>query len=126
MHTLQLAVLFKDSSFWCEGIPDHTTEEADLQAWKDDPEDRDCMISALTDLLRTEADDNASQGGKWHNESDEGTQRDQVTRKQICCGQYTHKYSTYRVAQQLRIAHLCVPETIVIHVSCLAPCRTWH
>ena len=25
---------------------------------------------------------------------------------------------------RLRIAHLCVPETIVIHVSCLIPCRT--
>ena len=27
-------------------------------------------------------------------------------------------------AGRLRIAHLCVPETIVIHVSCLIPCRT--
>ena len=54
------------------------------------------------------------------------------------CEQCTHKYSTYRVAQhitfhhantrgsRLRIAHLCVPQTLVIHVSCLIPCRTWH
>ena len=27
-------------------------------------------------------------------------------------------------AAKLRTAHLCVPKTIVIHVSCLAPCRT--
>ena len=27
-------------------------------------------------------------------------------------------------AAKLRIAHLCVPKTIVIHVSCLVPCRT--
>ena len=27
-------------------------------------------------------------------------------------------------AAKLRIAHLCVPKTIVIHVSCLIPCRT--
>ena len=27
-------------------------------------------------------------------------------------------------AAKLRIAHLCVPETLVIHVSCLIPCRT--
>ena len=58
------------------------------------------------------------------------------------CEQCTHKYSTCRVAHsiitfhhantrgsraaRLRIAHLCVPKTIVIHVSCLIPCRTWH
>ena len=30
-----------------------------------------------------------------------------------------------RVAM-LRIARLCVHKIIVIHVSCLAPCRTWH
>ena len=29
-------------------------------------------------------------------------------------------------AGRLRIAHLCAPETIVIHVSCLNPCRTWR
>ena len=29
-------------------------------------------------------------------------------------------------AAKLRIAHLCVRETIVIHVSCLVLCRTWH
>ena len=29
-------------------------------------------------------------------------------------------------AARLRIAHLCVLRTIVIHVSCLVPCRTWH
>ena len=29
-------------------------------------------------------------------------------------------------AAKLRIAHLCVPKTIVIHVSCLIPCRTMH
>ena len=52
------------------------------------------------------------------------------------CKQYTHKYSTYRVAQhdhantrgsragRLRIAHLSVHKTIVIHVSCLILCRT--
>ena len=55
------------------------------------------------------------------------------------CEQYTHKYSTYRVAQHDHISSrehawlkswkaqdctsLC-PETIVIHVSCLIPCRT--
>ena len=80
MHALQLAVLFKDPSFWSEGIPENTTQEADLQAWKDDPEDRDCMISALTDLLyeKNRADNNASEGGiagdlfaTWENESDE-------------------------------------------------------
>ena len=27
-------------------------------------------------------------------------------------------------AAKLRIVHICVPETIVIHVSCLIPCRT--
>ena len=27
-------------------------------------------------------------------------------------------------AGRLRIAHLCVPKTSVIHVSCLIPCRT--
>ena len=54
------------------------------------------------------------------------------------CEQYTHKYSTYRVhsmitfhhantrgsGAKLRIAHLCVPNTIVIHVPCLVLCRT--
>ena len=29
-------------------------------------------------------------------------------------------------AGRLRIAHLCVPQTVAIHVSCLIPCRTWH
>ena len=29
-------------------------------------------------------------------------------------------------AARLRIAHLLCHETIVIHVSCLLPCRTWH
>ena len=29
-------------------------------------------------------------------------------------------------AARLSIAHLCFPKTIVIHVSCLVPCRTWH
>ena len=29
-------------------------------------------------------------------------------------------------AGRLRIAHLCVLETIVIHVSCLVLCRIWH
>ena len=29
-------------------------------------------------------------------------------------------------AARLRIAHLCVPKTIVIHVSCLIYCRTWR
>ena len=48
------------------------------------------------------------------------------------CEQYTHKCSTYTVAQhhangrgsRKRIAHLCVPQTLVIHVSCRIPCRT--
>ena len=52
------------------------------------------------------------------------------------CEQYTHKYSTHRVAQHdpissrvaqaamLRIAHLCVLKIIVTHVSCLVLCRT--
>ena len=29
-------------------------------------------------------------------------------------------------AGRLRIAHICVPKTSVIHVSCLVRCRTWH
>ena len=29
-------------------------------------------------------------------------------------------------AGRLRIAHLCVPQTVAIHVSCLLLCRTWH
>ena len=29
-------------------------------------------------------------------------------------------------AAMLGSAHLCVPKLIVIHVSCLTPCRTWH
>ena len=29
-------------------------------------------------------------------------------------------------AAKLRFAHLCVHKTVVIHVSCLIPCRTWH
>ena len=57
------------------------------------------------------------------------------------CEQYTHKYSTYRVAQHDHISsrehawlkswkaqdctYLC-HKTIVIHVSCLIPCRTCH
>ena len=55
------------------------------------------------------------------------------------CKQYTHKYSTYRVAQhdhtssrehawlkgaQLRVARIGVLEMNVIHVSRLIPCRT--
>ena len=56
--------------------------------------------------------------------------------------QYTHKYSTYRVAQHDHISSrehawlkswkaqdctsLCHIKTIVIHVSCLIPCRTCH
>ena len=41
-----------------------------------------------------------------------------------------HSITTFhhanRRGSRLRIAHLCVPRTIVIHVSCLIPCRTWH
>ena len=62
----------------------------------------------------------------------------------VCCicEQYTHRYSTHRVAHsmitfhhantrgstagRLRIAHLCVTKTIVTHASCLIPCRTSH
>ena len=52
--------------------------------------------------------------------------------------QYTHKNSTYRVAQHDHISSRVAqklkrqnctslfPETIVINVSCLIPCRTWH
>ena len=54
---------------------------------------------------------------------------------------WCEQYSTYRVARHdhfhhantrgsraamLRIAHFCVPETNVIHASCLVLCRTWH
>ena len=58
------------------------------------------------------------------------------------CEQYTHNYSTYRVAHSTitfhhantrvsRIVHLCVLEIIVIHVSCLTfncllPLLTFH
>ena len=60
------------------------------------------------------------------------------------CKQNTHSNSMCRCAQcvtshteqnghissrehaWLKIAHLCVPKIVVIHVSCLCPCRTWH
>ena len=57
------------------------------------------------------------------------------------CEQYTHKYSTWRVAQHDHIssrkhawlksckAQDCTSmrrKTSVIHVSCIIPCRTWH
>ena len=44
------------------------------------------------------------------------------------CTAWPHFITRTRVAQgsSLRIAHLCVPKTLVIHVSCLSPCRTWH
>ena len=57
------------------------------------------------------------------------------------CEHCTHKHSTYRVAQHDHIfitrtsvaqelegsgLHIFVLKTIVIHVSCLVLCRTWH
>ena len=42
------------------------------------------------------------------------------------CTTWSHFITRGLRAAQLRIAHLCVPKTIVIHVSCLISCRTWY